>query len=277
MSRKLSDLQAAEVLKLEAAGSAKGTVYLAALAIRRLIENGGDVDATAITTEIATRYAAQLWTNLAARSVRREVKSLQAAWNREDLPNPWARLPAIRVDPVELRIVTASEEIALRERASRDLRLWIALCLETAARPGEICALRSEDVLRDRAAILIQSRRTARTKTRESRMASLRDATHRQLVLRVGRGSLPWGSAAPRAILSRMRRRLYRLCARVGIPKVKPQDLRRTVGTRLALAGVSPAIAARVLRHSDPTTTMRYYTRVQDADAAAAVARTWTA
>ena len=48
-----------------------------------------------------------------------------------------------------------------------------------------------------------------------------------------------------------------------------------TLATRMAMAGISPAIAARVLGHASPVTTMMYYTRVLEADAAAAVARTW--
>lgn len=277
MSVDLEELMAQEVVELRAGGCALGTVYLARLALRRFIAFRGNVETQAVTRNVVGLYVASLWTSMGPRSVRREVASLRAAWTRARLPNPWTSLPAIRVDPVELRIVTQREELLMRHAAPRDLRLWIALCLETGARPGEISALRSDDVLRDRAAILIQSRRFLRTKTRRSRMAHLRETTHRELLLRVAPGATPWGASSTRAILARMRRQLSVLCSEVGIRRVRPQDLRRTVGTRLALAGVSPAIAARVLGHSDPSTTMRYYTRVQDADAAAAVARTWTA
>lgn len=277
MSHDLRSLHAEELLLLRAAGRAPGTIYLVDLALRHFLDFVGNGRVAAVDRQLAARYVENLWSTLGPRSIRREVGCLRAAWNRAQVPNPWAALPVIQVDPVDLRIVSREEERLLRAEASRDLSLWISICLESGARPGEICALRARDVLRDRAAILIQSRTSARTKTRKSRMSVLSVETHATLLLRVARGQAPWGSRRPRKVLASMRRALYRLCAALSIPRVTPQDLRRTVGTRLALEGINPMIAAKILGHSDPSTTMRYYTRVQDADAASAVSRTWTA
>lgn len=273
----LLDLQASEVCTLRALGRAKGTVYLADLAFRRLLAAlGGDVDALEITSSIAAEHVRDLWKGRAPRSVRREVCCLRSAWTRAELVvNPWRALARIRVDPVELRILSAEEERLLRSAADSELGLWLSVALETGARPGEICALRSRDVLRDRSAVLVESRAGARTKTRSARMCSVSADTLARLVVLGLRGGGLWGEGSARCVLARFRGRLDSLCGRVSIARVLPQDLRRTVATRLALAGVNAGIAARVLGHSDVATTLRFYTRVQDADARAAVALTW--
>ena len=46
---------------------------------------------------------------------------------------------------------------------------------------------------------------------------------------------------------------------------------RRLVGTELARAGVSPAVAQRVLGHADPSTTLKHYTVVGEAEKTAAI------
>lgn len=273
----VTELHGSEMSVLRALGRAAGTVYLADLAFRRLLcALGGDAEVVDISAAIAAEHVRDLWNGRGPRSVRREVCCLRSAWSRAALsPNPWRAVSAIRVDPVELRIVTADEERALYSGADPVLALWLAVALETGARPGEICALRPRDVLRDAGAVVIESRAGARTKMRASRMCAVSGDTLARLVVRGMFGRELWGPGCGAAVLNRVRDRLYSLCDRVGVPRVRPQDLRRTVGTRLALAGVNAGIAARVLGHSDVSTTLRFYTRVQDADAAAAVARTW--
>ena len=44
---------------------------------------------------------------------------------------------------------------------------------------------------------------------------------------------------------------LKRICKRIGIERLGPHDLRRTVGTGLARLGVSKEIRSRVLNHAD--------------------------
>lgn len=46
--------------------------------------------------------------------------------------------------------------------------------------------------------------------------------------------------------------------------RVDLHALRTTCGTWLAANGVGPSVAQRLLRHSDPKTTMKFYTRVQE-------------
>lgn len=51
--------------------------------------------------------------------------------------------------------------------------------------------------------------------------------------------------------------------------------LRTTLGTKLARAGVAPALAKQIMRHSDYRTTLKYYTDLDATDANAAIARTF--
>lgn len=77
-------------------------------------------------------------------------------------------------------------------------------------------------------------------------------------------------------------RALRRLYERAGLPQVdKPvHALRHTQGTLLALAGVHPRVAQKLLGHADFSTTMRFYTHVLEeaqvkaVDAAADLMRT---
>ncbi len=273
----IHEVHVIELRMMRALGRAAGTVYLADLAFRRLVEVfGDDFQVGCMRGPVAAEHVRSLWVGRGARSVRREVGCLRAAWARAEIsPNPWVKLSRIHVDPVELRIVTLDEEGDLRRFAGSELSLWLAVLFETGARAGEASGIRAVDVLQERPAIAIASRPGARTKTRTSRMAAIGRGTWGRLKVITLGGYAPWGPGSPRRILGRMRDRLGRLCISLAMRRVRPQDIRRTVGTRLALAGVSAGIAARVLGHRSAVTTLEFYTRVLEEDVADAVARTW--
>ncbi len=58
---------------------------------------------------------------------------------------------------------------------------------------------------------------------------------------------------------------LYNVCKRIGIPRRSPHDLRHTFGTRLNERGVDANTIARLMGHSNPTTTMNIYIHTDDA------------
>jgi len=77
---------------------------------------------------------------------------------------------------------------------------------------------------------------------------------------------LPSARVFPRAVSNRTRQLDFE---RAGIPLVNDYGehadlhaLRVTFGTRLALAGVPPAVLQRLMRHSTIELTMRYYTKL---------------
>lgn len=276
----LAELVVAEEVRLRALGRSVGTIYLQLLALRRLVAWCGESRSVEeIGAADAARHMSELWRGRSARTVRREVASLRQAFGRalrgSSAPNPWTEFATVSVDPVEIRIVTEEEERALRAVREGRLGLWVAVLAETGARAGEICGLRSCDVLQDRFAIRIECRAESRTKTRRSRMCALSEEVHRELRLVFGRTAAPWGPGTRRQIYDRLRRLLLKVCSEMGIRLINPHDFRRTLATRLALRGVHPSVAARVMGHSNPSTTMAIYTRVVDADASAAASATW--
>ena len=69
------------------------------------------------------------------------------------------------------------------------------------------------------------------------------------------------GNVIEGAYLTQM---LYKVCERIGIPQRSPHDLRHTFGTRLNALGADANTIARLMGHSNPTTTMRIYIHVDD-------------
>lgn len=70
---------------------------------------------------------------------------------------------------------------------------------------------------------------------------------------------------------ARLRRVWYRLMAEAGVPKVKPYTAsRHAAGSYLSRQGVSPAIIAAWLGHTDASFTMRTYVHARPEDLAAA-------
>ena len=70
---------------------------------------------------------------------------------------------------------------------------------------------------------------------------------------------------------ARLRRVWYRLMREAGIRQIKPYDAsRHAAGSYLSRQGVSPAIIAAWLGHSDPSFTMKVYVHARPEDLAAA-------
>ncbi len=129
----------------------------------------------------------------------------------------------------------------------------IRLLLLTGCRKGEIVYLRKEEVREDRLELL-DSKTGPRT--------VLLNAPAREIVeRRMAEGDGPWVFPSVRDP-SRPRTREPLLWNRVrreaGIEDVRLHDLRHTVASQAALAGVSLPVVARLLGHSDVAMTMRY-------------------
>jgi len=73
----------------------------------------------------------------------------------------------------------------------------------------------------------------------------------------------------PRAVSRRFDLR----CAKAGVRRIRVHDTRRTCGSLLAVFGVHPRVAMRILRHSKIAITMELYTMVPDKATLAALKR----
>jgi integrase/recombinase XerD len=170
-------------------------------------------------------------------------------------PAPGSRLPAGRMlSPEE---VTALVRVSdLRGRAT------VALLYGAGLRVGEACALLVSDLDLPRVVVTTAKGGRQREAWLGSRWAGLvadwlqaRGAAPGH-VLTQGDGR---GLTTP-ALASW----LLRACARAGIPKATPHDLRRTFASVLLGNGVDLPTVQRLMGHADPRTTARYDRRPGD-------------
>ncbi len=173
------------------------------------------------------------------------------------------------------------EETMLRTYLTKqsDLRsLGVLLLFESGARVGEIVALKKSDVDGD---VIKISRTEIKRKdpTTGKNVIAVEDATKtfagtRQVVLK-GEGEAivrqilslsnpnsEWLFAEAdghRICESGLRRKLYRACDAVNIPRRSPHKIRKTYATNLMYAGVNEDILKNQLGHTDIATTRRSY------------------
>lgn len=184
----------------------------------------------------------------------------------DEAPNP-ARGVATFEEKSRDRFVTEAEMprlmAAIDEEDNPHLRAAFLLYLLTGLRRGELLGLRWSDVDLDRRLITLPD-----TKAGRPHHLPLSDPAVRilgELPRLVGNTYVvaspvlpgkPWHGHAVKQVWARVRER-------AGLPDVRLHDLRRTVGSWLALSGVSLPMIGKVLNHSQPSTTA-VYARLQD-------------
>lgn len=175
------------------------------------------------------------------------------------------------------RVLTANE-IRKVWRALEPERLGLAcslrLLLLTAQRPGEVLAMRRDDLdgmWWTLPAGVTKSRRTHRVPLSPIAQQVL---TH---ALSASRGDAVPGYVFPSPRGDGPVRWLSHASARIraripDVPHWTPRDLRRTAATHMAQLGISRFIIGRILNHSDPSITSVYERHDYDAEKAEALA-----
>ena len=245
----------------------------------------GNMDADAIGPAEVERFVAERSRTLCPRSLNKDVRVLRAVWNRAirlELVkhNPWQGFEWLKEDPVDSQPISKEEEQALLKTVAGDieLKVWTRLLFESGCRPGEICALRWLDIDLDVGEIHIQCRHDWRPKTRRNRTAyctpetvSLLRRWHR----RHANGQRLFGpdERDPVVVGNRLRRRFKKAAAQMN-RTIKPYDIRRTFGSRLAPL-VDPKLHAELLGHTNPATSQKYYRAVTEDEKREAMRRLW--
>lgn len=134
-------------------------------------------------------------------------------------------------------VLSVDAEARLRAELSPDRWGCIAFMLATAARLGEATRARREDWDPERRLFHVRG-----TKTDGSdRLVPALSLTEGYLLESLEYMPFGW---------RRMSKDLPEVCARLGLPKVTPNDLRRTAATRLIEAGVDPYLVAKITGHA---------------------------
>jgi len=265
-----------------------GTIYLSKLALRYFSEVVGaktpigDIGADQIENFIAARNAKKR----SPVSVNRELSCLRATFNRAvryfrilDL-NPLRDLRKLPVTERQIRPLTRDEEKALLEACADDLELdvYVRLALDTGCRAGELSNLLWDNLDLAEGTGLIECNTQWKSKNRRERFIAFTPETAQRLERwrrqRTAATRVFGEEDGPdRAHYRRIRARFSKAVARAGIRRITLHDLRRTLGSRLAMAGVNQKVASVVLGHSNIATTARFYQAVEKATIKEAVLR----
>lgn len=227
---------------------------------RRIIATLGDVDINDIDRDMLTGYIA---TRLGGErpasphTVQKELitirRSLREAVDRGVLK----AMPAIprfspRYKPREVWLTPDQfERLAAELEPGREL--WAALAALGGMRAGEVERLRWPMVDLEAGRIKVPG-----TKTESARRTiPIAPALLARLDLAPGSGSganlpvvAPWGN---------VRRDLAAACKRAGVPRVSPNDLRRTFASWLVQRGVPPLTVATLMGHSSSRMVEKVY------------------
>ncbi|MAT29515.1 MAG: hypothetical protein CMN29_32040 [Sandaracinus sp.] len=163
------------------------------------------------------------------------------------------------------RFLTRAEFRALRDALPEDRRVWVTVAVFTGARLSELRRLRWEHVDLEARRVRVRG-----TKTRASdRWVPMSPALAEAL------GSVPEEERRDRVLShwKNVRRDLAAACDRLGIPRVSPNDLRRTLASWLKQEGVDSMIVARLLGHTTSRMVEQVYGHLDDAARKAAVAK----
>lgn len=182
------------------------------------------------------------------------------SWGMEGLGNPVSKTAKPRLPAGRNRRLETNEQARLLEAATPALRAAIVFALETAAREGEITALRWGDVDLQR-----RTARFAQTKSGEPRTVPLSPAALAALETLTPATSQdqdriwPWSDRHALALAWR------RLCKRLGIAGLHFHDLRHEATSRLFERGLSIEKVAAVTGHKTWAMLKRYtHPRAED-------------
>jgi integrase len=272
----LSDLTKMDEQWLTNRERSEGTVYLTLLAFRHFIEIGGDIPISEIGPEHIERFISLRKADVKTRTVNRQLRELRASFGRAVDTyrlldrNPFTKIRLLTTSDKEVRVLSMEEERELLKacRGDPELDLFVRLALDTGARCNTIAYLMWAKLdLEERVGEVVCTERW-KTKTRKSRPIAWSEETNERLKLwrlrRLGKTYVfAEENTRPRKFYESMKRRFDRAVEKAGIERCTPHDLRRTVGTRLAEAGVNEAVAAAYLGHADISTTVKFYQRIR--------------
>jgi len=226
-----------------------------------------------------TRYEVERWHAKVAEkagpyAANRALTLLRALFNRartwgHEGPNPADGIERFQEEPRE-RILTEAEARAFLAEAAnepqpfRDLLLLLFL---TGARKSNVCRARWEqfDIGNRLWTIPGQHAKGKRPIVVPLVPAAVGLLEERQKEREEG---CPWLFPSPRTSrktpgeiqpVGEIRFSFDRVCRRAGIQGVRPHDIRRTVGSYLAMKGAPLLMVARLLGHRDTRTTQRAY------------------
>ncbi len=226
---------------------AEATLGMYAQKAGHLLRLMGSIEMRALHHDDVQRYVnARLAEKAARGTVQKELialrRTLALAKQRGKLrTDPRDLIPKFKAPYTPRERYLRPEQVeALLAVLEPGRRLWVALAVFTSGRLSEVERLRWEHVNLAEGTILLPGRKTARSRRRvpiRPELAALLEA----LPTRDGPLVEPWAN---------VRRDLAVACKHAGVPKVTPNDLRRTFCSLLKQQGTDSMVVARLMGHS---------------------------
>lgn len=161
---------------------------------------------------------------------------------------------SVPVQAPEITVLSGPDAASLRDallaRGSKE-GYGLALLLGTGLRKGELLGLRPEDWLPDRRQIRVARGESGGTKNRRCRYVDVPTWVANAIEVREG---LPQGLCG-----RNLNRLLHRVCAELGLPRMRVHDLRHTRITQLLLGGAPALYVSEQAGHASPSFTMSVY------------------
>lgn len=273
---------------------------------RHIVPHVGRREARALTSSQVQRWIDGR-TGKVSPSVLQSARTILSGAYREAIrlgqvtTNP---VTGVKVPPrerVDRPLWDATQIRAVLAQASGDLLMhaWYLLALTTGMRPGELRALRWEDIDLDRGVVTVRRSMTrdarfrqvvgSTTKTGRARSVAIPDVTATALRLlrddqdRRRKAMARWADAP--VVFDRgdghpvpqqtLHNRHVAMCEAAKVPRIRMHDLRHAAATQMLEAGVSLKVVSDVLGHASIATTADIYVDIADAakaDAANALA-----
>jgi integrase len=200
-------------------------------------------------------------------TIVREMGFLKALFNaavQEELvtANPWSGIKRPRTEP-RSRVLTTDEQASLLAVLNDEYRRFVIVALGTGLRESELIGLRPHDVDATAGVIRVRAETAKGGKSRAVPVIRAVAEVLNEQARAMGRSEFDrfWSqcqSSVWKCISSAAKRaKIAPLCV---------HDLRRTFGTRCAVAGMPLPQLQMIMGHHSPTVTMRYYVHVAEAD-----------
>lgn len=235
-------------------------------------------------------------------SVLQQALSRAVVWRIiADNPADEVRLPKKKAgDSRSGRALTVEEVARFRAAlAGERLELAVLIALTYGLRRGEVVAIRADQIDLDAGTLTINAqhqRSTGKidrrpTKGHDTRVFPLPDWLRLAIARQIARVATERGvmgkqwtqpdegllfvreTDGGRLVGDQIEAAVDRTAKRAELGHVRPHDLRRTLQSLLAMAGVDRNVRAEIAGHTDPNTTDRHYRRVYDGEAGDALAK----
>ncbi|MDA8083090.1 MAG: site-specific integrase [Nitrospiraceae bacterium] len=242
-------------------------------------EMWADKQLQAITRHDVEPYLTRRYTERSDATANREFTILKGIFTKAEdwgfIPrgtNPCKGVKLVKEEP-RLRILSTEESIRLLDKCKpiHDTPFWrwraleirdqIEIVLETGPRKEELLQLKCDDINFETRMVRYHGKGGKKRSVPMNKRA--REILERRVEARNGnRKSFLFGDGgvAPQDF----KRAFKTVCNSAGIEDLRIHDLRRTFGSRCAMAGVPPKTLQKWMGHEDIKTTLKYYVHIPE-------------